>query len=218
MINKNELKDFISSPKMSIRTVALILLITILLSIILFRTSYVRHQEELYATEELLIRAEEALEEAQSIEPVEKIVYISEDNPYAYHDYLYLATTILLESGGSLEESVAIGHVIMNRLADVDTWGDHSIQEVISHSGQFQVYSSAANSNFQRTLSNIEDRTDEYAINAKIAALYVLNDIPIYEIPDNVEFFYAYDGHMVSDWFGYPTYNVIGKTIFFSMK
>lgn len=136
--------------------------------------------------------------------------------------YLLLATTIYCEaeSKGGLEEAVAVGWVIRNRLEDEETWHDDTWLDVISRKGQFSVYSKSSKSKFQRVLKSIGSATDEQSETAKRAARYVMQSRERYRIPSDVQFFcadYYYSRVKKSDgnWGSHKLYKIIGGTAFF---
>lgn len=141
---------------------------------------------------------------------------------WSKEDYLLLATTIYCEADpkGGLEEAVAVGWVIRNRLEDYKKWGDSSWLDVISRSGQFSVYSKNKSSKFQKTLAKISSSTYEWHENAKRAARYVMQDRDKYKIPSTIQFFCAdhyYNKVKKSNgnWGSHKFYKQIGGTCFF---
>lgn len=167
--------------------------------------------------------ADEAIEPEEVEEKVVDVCgySIPESNLYGdwtYEDYILIATTIYCESGPNFEEAVSCGWVMRNRLEDTEVWKYDSWIEVISAENQFSVYSTSGESKFQKIKSTIADADDSLSMNAKNAALLVMNGYM--EIPDNIQFFcsddyYDYVKKPNGNWSGHPLYQIIGGTAFF---
>lgn len=141
-------------------------------------------------------------------------------NGFTREDYILLATTIYCEADpqGCLEEAIAIGWVIRNRLEDTETWGDSSFLEVISRKDQFSVYSTNPESKFCKIYSKIETMDGILAENAREAAMVVLSGEQ--RIPEDIQFFcadYYYETvkRPNGNWSSHSYYDTIGGTVFF---
>lgn len=137
-------------------------------------------------------------------------------------DYLLLATTIYCEASarGGLQEAVAVGWVIRNRLEDESTWGDETWLDVISREGQFSVYKTSPSSKFQRILKKIAHESAGHFETSKRAARYVMQGRSKYKIPEDIQFFCS-DSYYNSikksngNWGSHKYYKQIGDTVFF---
>ena len=137
-------------------------------------------------------------------------------------DYLLLATTIYCEASvrGGLQEAVAVGWVIRNRLEDESKWGDETWLDVISREGQFTVYKTSSFSKFQRILKKIAHENNGHFETAKRAARYVMQGRSRYKIPEDIQFFCS-DSYYNSikksngNWGPHKYYKQIGDTVFF---
>lgn len=139
-------------------------------------------------------------------------------------EYLLLSTLIYCEADvrGGLQEAVAVGWVVRNRLEDKEEWGDDTWYDVISrgNGSQFSVFSKSSSSKFQKTLKRISNPTNEHMKTSKRAARYVMQGREKYKIPSTVQYFcsssyYNRVKKSNGNWGSHKFYKQIGDTCFF---
>lgn len=157
--------------------------------------------EEEEIQEEVLIEEEEVHPEVLLAEepPVEHVgmsavdMYLREnaDLTNLSDDFLSLCSTIHFEAGiaATLESKVAVGHVVVNRLRDQSRWHYTTLHEAIYAPSQFNVVNIGA---FETLKSTIKAGNWDKDIQTTVTAAYlVMTGSELFDIPDDVEFFYG---------------------------
>lgn len=133
---------------------------------------------------------------------------------YNQEDLSLVATTIYLETlyKADLQSLMTVGWVIQNRLDDVDRWGCNTYSEVIWMDNPTQ-FSVTLLDEFLPLKESILESDDPHAVLSVQAAKNIMDNVDLYKIPLDVQYFYGSETKRT--WGTHTYYGTFGGNSFF---